>query len=132
MPCGGFSTVLPRQNCPTPTTVAEFYAAKTSQRLLAEWIPAYWLPYSPDLKSVDFSICSILQPKGQATPHANLAALHLFVAAEWDWLAAVQIRKTCLTFHCHQEATARKIMFELNKWLANSPTHINKYFLGPT
>jgi hypothetical protein len=24
----------------------------------------------------------------------------------------------------------RKIMFELNRWLANSPTHINKYFSG--
>jgi hypothetical protein len=24
----------------------------------------------------------------------------------------------------------RKIMSELNRWLANSPTHINKYFSG--
>ncbi len=30
----------------------------------------------------DFSTSSILQPKGQATPHANLAALRLSVTAE--------------------------------------------------
>ncbi len=33
------------------------------------------------------------QAKGQATPHANLAALRLSVAAEWDQLAAVKIRR---------------------------------------
>ncbi len=39
---------------------------------------------SPELNSVDFSICSILQPKGQAMPHANLAALRPFITAEWE------------------------------------------------
>jgi hypothetical protein len=37
----------------------------------------------------DLSTSSILQPKGQAMPYANLVALHQSLAAEWDWLAAV-------------------------------------------
>ncbi len=35
-----------------------------------------------EFDSVDFSICNILQAKVQATPHANQAALHPFIAAE--------------------------------------------------
>jgi hypothetical protein len=34
------------------------------------------------LNSLDFSTGSVLRPKGQATPHANLAALRPFVAVE--------------------------------------------------
>jgi hypothetical protein len=41
-----------------------------------------WLPYLQDLNSVDFSICNVLLAKVQATPHANQAALHPFIAAE--------------------------------------------------
>jgi hypothetical protein len=44
----------------------------------------------------------LLRPKGQATPHANFAALHLSVAEEWDRLAAVQIHKTCRSFRCRR------------------------------
>jgi hypothetical protein len=43
---------------------------------------ADWPPYSPDLNLLDFSTGSVLQPKGQATPHANLAALRPSFAAE--------------------------------------------------
>jgi hypothetical protein len=43
-----------------------------------------------------------LQPKGQATPHANLAALRPSIALEWDWLAAVHLSK-----NCRQEAAAK-------------------------
>jgi hypothetical protein len=46
------------------------------------WFLADWLPYSPNLNSLDFSNSSVFRPKGQATPHANLAALHPSVAAE--------------------------------------------------
>jgi hypothetical protein len=38
---------------------------------------------SPDLKLLGFSTGSVLPPKGQATPHANLAALCPSVAAEY-------------------------------------------------
>jgi hypothetical protein len=44
---------------------------------------------------------SFLRTKGQATPHANLAALRPSAASEWDRLAVVQIRKTCRSF-CHR------------------------------
>jgi hypothetical protein len=43
-----------------------------------------------------------LQPKSQATPPANLAALCPSVAAEWDRLAAVQIRIKCCSFRCRR------------------------------
>jgi hypothetical protein len=75
---------------------------------LTEWIQADWPPYSPDLNAVDFSICSILQPKDQSMPHANLATQRPSIAAEWDWLAAVQILKTCLKFRRPQEAATKK------------------------
>jgi hypothetical protein len=71
-PFGGFSAGLRRSN-----QLAEF------------WISADWPLYSPNLNSLDFSTGSTLRPKGQATPHANLAALRPFVAAEYDRLAAV-------------------------------------------
>jgi hypothetical protein len=85
-PFGGFSASLRRTN--QLATVAEF------------WFSADWLPFSPDLNSLDFSTGSVLQPKSQARPHADLPALCPSVAAEWDQLAAVQIRKTCRSFRC--------------------------------
>jgi hypothetical protein len=54
---------------------------------------ADWLPNAPNLNSLDFLTGSVLQPKSQATPHADLAALRPSIAAEWDRLAAVQILK---------------------------------------
>jgi hypothetical protein len=50
------------------------------------------------------------------------------IAPEWDRLAAVYISKTCRSFAAAKKPPLRKIMFELNRWLANSPTHIKKYF----
>jgi hypothetical protein len=71
------------------------YTTKTAQRLLAEFrFLADWSPYSPNLNPLDFDTRHVLQAKAQARPHANFAALHPSVAAEWDRLAAVQIRKT--------------------------------------
>jgi hypothetical protein len=73
--------------------------------------------------------------KSQATPPANLNALRPFIAVEWEGLVAVQIRRTFHTFCRRQEAVAKKpplikMMFELNRWAANSPTHMNEYFSG--
>jgi hypothetical protein len=68
MPFGGFSAVLRRPN--QLAAMAEY------------WFSADWLPFSLNLNSLDFSTGSNLRPKGQATPHANLAALRPSVAAE--------------------------------------------------
>jgi hypothetical protein len=60
-------------------------AARTTQQLLAEiWTLMDWLPYLLDLNLLDFSICIVLQAKGQAMPHANPAAQHPSIATEWD------------------------------------------------
>jgi hypothetical protein len=67
-PFGGFSAGLRRLN--QLAAVAEF-------RFLADW-PLY----SPNLNSLDFSTGSVGQSKGQATPHANLAALRPSIATE--------------------------------------------------
>jgi hypothetical protein len=76
---------------------------------LAEfWFWVHWPLYSPNLNSLDFSTGSVLRQKGQATPHANFAALRPSVAAERDWLAAVQIRKTCRSFRRRRYAVAEK------------------------
>jgi hypothetical protein len=51
---------------------------------------------------------------------------------EFDRLAAVY--SISVNHDAHSATTKkpplRKIMFELNSWLANSPTHINQYFSG--
>jgi hypothetical protein len=74
---------------------APAYTAKTAQRLLAEFrFLADWAPYSPNLNPLDFDTRHVLQATAQATPHTNFAALRPSVAAKWDRLAAVQIRKT--------------------------------------
>jgi hypothetical protein len=68
MPFGGFSAGLRRPI--QLVAVVEF------------WFSADWPPYLPEWYSLDFSTGSVLQPKGQATPHANLATLRPSVAAE--------------------------------------------------
>jgi hypothetical protein len=67
-PFDGFSSSLRRPN--QLPAVADF------------WNSADWLPYLPNLNSLDFSTGSVLQPKGQATSNPNLVALHLSVATE--------------------------------------------------
>jgi hypothetical protein len=62
------------------------------------WTPVDWLPYLPDFNLLDFSTCSILQVKVQATPLANLAALCPSIAPEWVRLAAKYICKACHKF----------------------------------
>jgi hypothetical protein len=74
-PFGGFSASLRRLN--QLAAAAEFC-------FLADW-PLY----SPNLNSLDFSTGSVGRQKGQATPHANLAALRPSVAAEYRRLAVV-------------------------------------------
>ncbi len=67
-PFGGFSAGLRRSN--QLAAVAEF------------WFLVDWLPYSLNLNLLDFSTGSVLRPKGQATPPANLAALRPSIAME--------------------------------------------------
>jgi hypothetical protein len=62
------------------------------------WTPADWLPYSLDLKLLDFSTLSVLQAKVQAMPHADLAVLHLSITAEWEWLTAEYIAGPAATW----------------------------------
>jgi hypothetical protein len=98
---------------------------------LAEfWFLAEWAPYSPNLNSLDFSTGSVLRPKGQATPHANFAALRPSVAAEWDRKAAVQIRITYRSFRRRRSAVAKKNEVKIEWWLAKGPTHTKQYFSG--
>jgi hypothetical protein len=65
---GGFSAGLRRSN--HLAAVVEF------------WFSADWPPYSPNLNLLELSFARVLQPKGQATPHANLVAPRPFAAAE--------------------------------------------------
>jgi hypothetical protein len=65
-PFGGFSVGLRRPK--QLAAVAEF------------WFLTDWPPYLPHLNLLDFSTGSVLHPKAQATPHANLAALRPSVA----------------------------------------------------
>jgi hypothetical protein len=68
MPFGRFSAGLRLLN--QLVTVAEFC-------FLGDWPP-----YSPNLNLLNFTTGNVLWPKGQATPHANLATLSLSTATE--------------------------------------------------
>jgi hypothetical protein len=71
-----------------------------------------FLPYSPDLNPLDFSIWRILQAEVQAKPHGNLDALCLFIDAERDWLAVEYIQRTCCSCHyCEQAIMAKNAPF---------------------
>jgi hypothetical protein len=65
------------------------------------------------LKSLDFSIFSILQAKSKATPHTNLDSLRPSIAVEWDWLAAEYIHRTCRLFRHFQQAVVQKNEVEI-------------------
>jgi hypothetical protein len=93
---------------------------------------ADWPPYLPDLNSLEFSTSSVLQPKGQATPGANLVFLRPSVAAEWDRLAVVQICRTCRSYAATAKPSLRKMKLKFNRWLALSSAHTNQYFSGLT
>jgi hypothetical protein len=94
------------------------------------WFSADWPPYSPNLNSLDFSTGSVLQPKGQATPHANFAALCLSVAVEWDRKAAVQIRKTYRSFRRRRSVVAKKNEVKIEWWLTKGPAYTKQFFSG--
>jgi hypothetical protein len=69
--------------------------------LLADiWTTAHWPPYLPELNLLDFSTWHALLWKGQVMSQA--------IAAEWDWLAAEYICKTCRSFHHRLEAIMAK------------------------
>jgi hypothetical protein len=74
------------------------HKAKTTQ----EWCrahfpdfisPAEWPPYSPDLKSMDYSIWSILEARACAKPHKSLESLKQSLLQEWDWMSAEEVRR---------------------------------------
>jgi hypothetical protein len=111
------------ENAPFLANTALAYAPK-SLHAVGGFL-ADWPPYSLDLSSLDFSFSCLLLPKGQATPHTNLAALCPSVTSEWDQLAAVQIRKNAAYSTAAVKPSQRKMKLKLNRWLAKSPAHTN-------
>jgi hypothetical protein len=79
----------------------------------------------PDLNSLDFSRSLALQAKDQAIPRSNLATLFPTIAAEWDASSSIYLQNMPLIL-----LPLRKMKFELNRCLANSPAHTNQYFSG--
>jgi hypothetical protein len=79
---------------------------------------------SPDFNMLDFSVWQVRQAKFQVTSHSNLAALHLSIVAEWDWLAVEHIHKTCQSFCHHLEGVVvKKMAPPMNRLAAQSDTH---------
>jgi hypothetical protein len=69
-----------------------------------------------------------LRPKGQATPHANFAALRPSVAAEWDRKAAVKICKTYCPFRRRRCAVAKKNEVKI-EWMVSQGSSPHKTVL---
>jgi hypothetical protein len=105
--------------------------AETAQLLLAEFrFSVDWPPFSPDLNLLDFSLPRFLQAKVQFMPHSNLAAQHPSIAQNGTGWQRFISAKTSAHSAAGKRPLLRKIMFERNRWLANSPTHINQPFSG--
>jgi hypothetical protein len=87
---------------------APVHTARTIQWLFVEfWTPAAWLPYSPDLNLLDFTIWGVLQAKFLAKPHAKSGRSTSIHRMEWNQLVAEYIRRLPLFLPlpvcCHLE-----------------------------
>jgi hypothetical protein len=92
---------------------APAHTAQTTQQFLREtmakfWTPADWLPYSPDLNLLDFSVWSVLQEKVQAMPHTSLAALRRSITRQWNRMSQAYVSRTCRSFRRRLEAVVAK------------------------
>jgi hypothetical protein len=76
------------------------------------------------LKLLDFAIWDVLQAKVPATTHADLGALRLSIAVEWDRLSPEYICKICCPFHCHWYAVTPKNEVYIESMVSQQPnTH---------
>ena len=60
--------------------------------------PQEWLPYSPDLNPMDFSIWSILDSNAYTKPHISVAALKRSLVKAWDEISLETIEKVTDNF----------------------------------
>jgi hypothetical protein len=88
------------------------------------WFSADWPPYSPHLNLLDFSTGSVLRPKGQATPHANLA--------NTGYSGSIDPQNMPLCSAAAVMPWLRKMKLKLTRWLAKGPAYTNQYFSGQT
>ena len=54
-----------------------------------------WLPCSPDLNPLDFSIWGILESKACAKKHKNIKTLKNFLVREWEKLPQNLLHAIC-------------------------------------
>ena len=77
---------------------APAHRAKATQECKADFpdviTSAEWLPYSPDLNPVDYSIWQILETRTCAKRHKNLEAPKQSLQREWDTVSAEELRRT--------------------------------------
>ena len=57
-----------------------------------------WPPYSPNLNSIDYNVCSVLEAKACVKPHKILELLKLSLPAEWDKISVDKLRKIAENF----------------------------------
>jgi hypothetical protein len=78
---------------------APAHTANSTQRFLennmsVQWSKDVWLPYSPDLNPLDYSIWGILQTKVNATAHKNMKSLRCTIKWEWKQLSEAIVWST--------------------------------------
>ena len=79
------------------------HEAKTTQYWCRTHFPDFiasseWLPYSPDLNPMDYSVWSILEARACATRHISLESLKQSLRREWDRLSPEDLRPIAENF----------------------------------
>ncbi len=68
------------------------------------WDQSKWLPYSPDVNPLDFSVWWHVESRACPICHPNVEALKQSVDEHWNAMTPNYICKTCSTFRTRIEA----------------------------
>ena len=71
---------------------------KPSQKISEIIGVSLWLPSSPDLNPLDYSIWGVLENKRNANSHPNIASLKIAIEKEWHKISEEFILKACKSF----------------------------------
>ena len=71
---------------------------------------------SPDLNPLDYTICSILENKTNATSHLNIGSLKTAIEEEWNKMSEEFIFMTCKSFRRYIDPIIEKMVALLNKF----------------
>lgn len=86
-----------------PAHKAKKVQAWCQKELAGFWPWEFWLPSSPDLNPLDYSVWSVLERKACARPHPNKDSLKAAVEQAWAEMSTTYVVQTCKAFRGRME-----------------------------